>query len=119
MRQTLNALPYRDRWWLIILCATGIAAYCLPWLVNRGTGLTFGAYDLAEWTSLHPAVRGGNPPLLASLLLRLPLACFGLVAAMTLWPNNKGKRLTLIFLVAIALLPPIEFFTQYRDDSNY
>jgi hypothetical protein len=119
MNPTANAVPYRYDWWPLLICAAGITAYCLPWLTNPGVGLSFGAYDLAEWTSLHPAVRGGNPALLTSLLLRLPLACIGLVTALLIWKHSPIKRILFIFVLGIALLPPLEFFTQYRDDLNY
>jgi hypothetical protein len=119
MRRLSNLIPKRSQFWFISLCILGIVAYFIPWLINPGNGLSFGAYDLAEWASLHPAIRGGNPPFLASLLLRLSLACFGLVIATTLWKQKRGWHIVFIFLVGIALLPPIEFFTLYRDDPNY
>jgi len=100
-----------------------LIAYALPWLVNPGVSLTPGGYDLAEWASIHPAVRFGNPPLITSLLLRFPLACIALLAAL----NTSVKRfswrwwLKVVFvgLIAAALLPPFEFFTIFRDDPNY
>ncbi|MEO8612082.1 MAG: hypothetical protein ABI690_29565 [Chloroflexota bacterium] len=109
----------QTRRWLIVIFIVGLVAYCLPWVVNRGSSLSFGAYDLAEWASLHPTVRGSNPALVTSLLLRLPLACFGIVIASTLWKQRPGWRIVFLLLVGIALLPPLEFFTQYRDDPNY
>lgn len=101
------------------LFALGCAAYSWPWLINPGNGLSFSAYDLAEWTSLHPSVRGSNPALLTSLFLRLPLACLGLIFAIGFLQGKPRTRLMLVFLIALALLPPLEFFTQYRDDPNY
>ena len=110
-----------NRLYLLVggLFALGGAAYSLPWLTNPGSGLSFGAYDLAEWASLHPAVRGGNPAFLTSLLLRLPLACLGLIITVGLLQIKLRSRIFLTFLIALALLPPLEFFTQYRDDPNY
>ena len=52
--------------------------------------LKFGAYDLAEWTSLHPSVRSGNPALLTALLLRVPLACLGLIICMGFLQKTLG-----------------------------
>lgn len=101
------------------LLLLGCIAYSLPWLMNPGNGLTFGAYDLAEWTSLHPAVRGGNPALLTALLLRVPLACLGLIVSIGFLRGRLGFAIGVIVLTGIALLPPLEFFTQFRDDPNY
>ena len=119
MKLSQQSIMKQSQSWLIILGILGLVAYCLPWLTNSGSSLSLGAYDLAEWASLHPAIRGANPPLLMSLLLRLPLACFGLVITPTLLMHSSGKRIAFLLLLGIALLPPLEFFTQYRDDPNY
>jgi hypothetical protein len=87
-------------------------------MMNPGVGLSLGAYDLAEWSSLHPAVRASNPPLLTAFLLRFPLACLALIAAF-MPSERRWPRLMLALFLAIALMPPIEFFTQYREDPNY
>jgi hypothetical protein len=115
----MNQYSLRSGLWIGALFLLGCAAYSLPWLANHSTGLSFGAYDLAEWASLHPAVRGANPTLLASFLLRLPLACLGLLCFIGLYRENLWLRLIFLALIGIALLPPLEFFTQYRDDPNY
>jgi hypothetical protein len=115
----MNQHSFRSGLWIGALFLLGCAAYSLPWLANHSTGLSFGAYDLAEWASLHPTVRAGNPTLLASFLLRLPLACLGLLGFIGIFRANLWLRLSLLMLIGIALLPPLEFFTQYRDDPNY
>ncbi len=107
--------------WILILLA--LAAYSLPWVINPGASLNPGAYDLAEWTSLHPTVRNGNPPLLTTLLLRgqLVLLAF-IVAAKTPRPILTGKwTLSALSVIAIAAasLPPFEYFTEARNDPNY
>jgi hypothetical protein len=101
------------------LLLLGCITYNLPWLINPSNGLSFGAYDLAEWMSLHPTVRSGNPTLLTTLLLRLPLAHLGLIVSIGFLRERLGFAITVIMLTAIALLPPLEFFTQFRDDPNY
>lgn len=101
-----------------ILIALGLLAYILPWLHNPPAGLTFAAYDLAEWSSLHPAVRDTNPPLLTSLFLRIPLPCLLLGALFATKQQSKGILL-ITLLIAAALLPPFEFLTQFRSDPNY
>jgi hypothetical protein len=119
MKTDMNWKPNTSQLLAAGLLLLGCAAYCLPWLTNPGSGLSLGAYDLAEWTSLHPAVRSGNPALLTTLLLRLPLACLGLIISIGLLRGKLGFAFLLIVLTGIALLPPLEFFTQYRDDPNY
>ncbi len=94
-----------------------LALYALPWLVNPGVSLTPGAYDLAEWTSLHPAVRGETPALLTSFLLRLPLVCVGLLIAFSA-RGNKLVPAIAVLLIAAGLLPPLEF-VRALGDVNY
>ncbi len=80
-------------------------------------------FDLAEWTSLHPAVRASSPTLLTSLLLRMPhvmlafalaLAANGLTDARMRWIVRA-----VAVLLALRMVPPMEFFTETRDDPNY
>jgi len=93
-----------------------LVLYLLPWLVNPSVSLSPNGYDLAEWASLHPAVREATPALLTSLLLRLPLACLALLIAFT---TRRGLLPALIVLIAAAaLLPPPEF-VKALDDPNY
>jgi hypothetical protein len=79
--------------------------YLLPWVVNPEASLTPNGYELAEWTSLHPVVRGGNPPLVPSLLLRLPLVCIPLVVAFSARQRSPLAAL-LVLVVSAGLLPP-------------
>lgn len=101
--------------------AAAIIVYLLPWVSNPGVGLTFGGYDLAEWSSLHPAVRADG--LTTSLLLRLPpvffILSFVLLAASRPFSTEWWGVGFVIVLGTVALLPPLEFFTVFRDDPNY
>ena len=93
-----------------------LVLYLFPWLINPSVSLSPNGYDLAEWASLHPAVRDATPALLTSLLLRLPLACLALLIAFTM---RRGLLPALIMLIAAAaLLPPPEFI-KALDDPNY
>ena len=56
------------RWRFLLLA---LIAYSLPWVVGPGAALTLNAYDLAEWTSLHPAVRTAALPFALTFGLRL------------------------------------------------
>lgn len=104
---------------LTLLIALVAVAYCIPWVINPNIGLSLGGYDLAEWTSIHPTVRGSTPALLTTLLLRLPLVCLAIATTLVTFPQRPVLRLTLALLVAASLLPPIEFFTQSSGDPNY
>ena len=101
-----------------VLVVLGFIAYTIPWVSNPGAALTLNAYDLAEWTSLHPAVRGATPPLFVTFCLRLiPLL---LVTLMVLEPAATWLgRIALPWLIAVALLPPLEFFSGNFNDINY
>lgn len=108
----------RPAWlfWLLLLLA--LLSYSLPWVITPGVSLSLGAVDLAEWASLHPAVRAASPPLLISFLLRMPLMILALIVAFANY-RSRWPRVFVVLLIAAALLPPLEFFTQYRDDPNY
>ncbi len=101
----------------VLLVLLALVAYCMPWLLNPGVSLSFGVYDLAEWTSLHPAVRASSLPLLLTLLLRLPLVCLAAIVGFS--RSHILLRAAFVLIVTAALLPPLEFFTQYPDDPNY
>jgi hypothetical protein len=98
---------------IYVLIALMLALYLFPWLVNPGASLTPNAYDLAEWASLHPAVREAN--LLTSFLLRLPLACLALTVAFT--GQRSPLRALVMVALSLAVLRP-EFFTALGD-PNY
>lgn len=95
-----------------------LAFYLLPWSSHRSTSLTLQAYDLAEWTSLHPEVREGQMPLLVTALLRLPLLCLGLLLALNPLGGKRWLSWLAVLLFALALLPPVSFIRQL-DNTNY
>jgi hypothetical protein len=109
--------------WIILLLLVGVVAYHLPWIGHSTAGWTMHAYDFAEWTSLHPAVRGSSPPLFTSYLLRMPQAA--LVIALALATGGlRDARLRWLgwgfaALLALRFLPPTEFFTGAGGDPNY
>lgn len=101
-----------------------LLAYVTPWIVNPSAGLTLGAYDLAEWASLHPEVRNSSPALLTSLLLRLPLSLFALLVGFCApLPALRSYGWWVAFMIVLFLtasaLPPLEFFIEAREDTNY
>lgn len=109
-----------NRWpWLVL----ALAAYYLPWVYHRAAALTFNANDLAEWTSLAPAVRSATIPFLVPLLLRAVLAflalLYGLQAACAHKALGRWGFAVLAMILAITLLPPAEFLRGAWDDANY
>jgi hypothetical protein len=120
MHSSVNAPRCTDRYlWLLMLLA--LAAYAAPWVVNPGVSFSPNAYDLAEWASIHPTSRIGSPPLFTSLLLRLPLVLLGLLVAFGEYRRSIPRWLAIgyLLLIAVALLPPLEFFTSASTDTNY
>jgi hypothetical protein len=103
---------------LFLLFIFLLIAYLVPWVVNPGASLTLGGYDLAEWTSLHPAVVGETPPLLTTFLLRLPLVCVTIALAFFIMPeqNNRIVGGIVLLLMGFALLPPLEILD---DPGNW
>lgn len=98
-------------------------AYNLPWISSRSAGLTMDAFDLAEWTSLNPAVITSSPSLLTTLLLRLiPLFVIAMLTINTS-PSRKSNgwwiSAFVTLVVAIAMFPPLEFLTSDRGNINY
>ena len=106
---------------LPLLIMFALIGYCLPWVLTPASGLSLGAYDLAEWSSLHPVVRQTIPFLWTTLALRIPLAILGILLATYVRKISHQIPIAILCLLvaAIALLPPLEFFTTYRDDPNY
>jgi hypothetical protein len=112
----------RDRWLRWPWALGAVLAFYLPWITNPAAALTFNAYDLAEWTSLRPDVRGGAIPLLAPLLLRAVLGLIALLFGLRALNHAGWQRwlyAALALALAITLLPPLDFFRGAFDDPNY
>jgi hypothetical protein len=109
------------RWIILALVLIALVGYILPWLHSHAAGLTLGAYDLAEWSSLHPEVRTSAPWLLTTLLLRLPLIMLGWITALAA-PERRSPgwwlHSTVVVALLVALLPPLEFLNAPAD-VNY
>ena len=101
---------------IIIIIPIALLAYLIPWAVNTSTGLTLGAYDLAEWLSLHPAT---HPTRLPSLFLRGQLLLITLSIALSvnkpLFTIGWWLRLIAVLLLTVAQLPPPEFLAWTGD----
>ncbi len=110
--------------WVVACLALALVGYHVPWYTHETAGFTMHAYDLAEWTSLHPAVRSSSPPMLTSFLLRAPL--WAMITALALaanWPHDARWRWVLrglAALLALRFVPPTDFFTGgASNDPNY
>jgi hypothetical protein len=110
-------------WWIAEGLALGLICYYLPWYTHETAGFTTHAFDLAEWSSIHPAVRAESPAMLTSFLLRAPQ--LALIVALALAANKLSDVRARWILRGIALLlvlrfvPPSDFFSNARDDPNY
>ncbi len=103
----------------LVLFAAGLLAYSLPWIAGPGASLTLNAYDLAEWTSLHPWVRTANPPLVVTFMLRALPALLALLLFTTVARSWRRYAALIVFIVAVALLPPAAFFSSAFNDPNF
>ncbi|MCL4239179.1 MAG: hypothetical protein KJ047_13130 [Anaerolineae bacterium] len=107
----------------VIGLALALACIYAPWYTHSTAAFTLNAFDLAEWTSLHPAVRASSPALLTSFLLRAPQLT--LVAALALLANGFGDARArwllraAALLIALRFLPPREFFGSAASDPNF
>jgi phosphoglycerol transferase MdoB-like AlkP superfamily enzyme len=113
---------FRPKWLRWPWLWGAVLAYYLPWVVNPAAALTFNAYDLAEWTSLPPSVRGGSIPLLAPFLLRGVLGLLALLFGLRALQHTDWQRWLHVLLalgLAITLMPPLDFFRGTFDDANY
>ncbi len=105
-----------------LLIFIALIAYHLPWQGHPSAAFTLNAYDLAEYASIHPAARYSTFPLLAPLMLRLPLAALALILILQGRPAlswETALHWALALIIIMRLLPPPEFFTSARDDPNY
>jgi hypothetical protein len=113
-----NTIPFAEFFALILL---GLACYVLPQINTPALAWRLGGYDLAEWVSIHPSVRA-DAGMTSALLLRLPLVCFTLLIA-GLAGLQRGWSRVLLFaaalILAVAQLPPFEFFSFAGNDPNY
>lgn len=102
----------------LLLLTVAFLSYLLPWVVNPPAGLTLHAYDLAEWTSLHPQVRSVEPILMTTALLRIPMLCLAIIMALMSSQKNAGWLRIVVVIFAVGLLPPLESVRQL-DNANY
>lgn len=107
---------------IAVIVSAALTAYVTPWVHSPSTALTLTAYDLAEWTTLHPVSRSAALPYFAALLLRWHLAALcALIALFAPPPPFKGlwwAHALAVLVLIVAQLPPPEFVTQLND-GNY
>lgn len=103
--------------WIWLMAGLVLVSCLLPWVTLPGAGLSLNPTDLAEWTSLAPAVRAQTPALLTTFLLRTPLVIAALLVALAA-DQRRAWAALLIALLAVAQLPPFEFLAD-SGNSNY
>jgi uncharacterized membrane protein YhaH (DUF805 family) len=113
----------RRVWWVIVVLIVAMACYALPWYVHDTAAFTTNAFDLAEWASLHPAVRSSSPPMLTSFLLRFPqvMLVFALALAANGLHDARSRWIwrAVAVIPALRFFPPSDFFTIASADPNY
>jgi len=113
----------RRAWFLLATLALAMVCYQMPWFVHQTAGFTMNAFDLAEWASLHPAVRSSSPPMLTSFLLRAPqlvlVFAFVLVTNRLADPCGRWLMRGIAVLPLARFFPPVDFFSSARGDPNY
>jgi uncharacterized membrane protein YhaH (DUF805 family) len=113
----------RRAWWVVVALIVATACYELPWYVHHTAGFTTNAFDLAEWASLHPAVRSSSPPMLTSFLLRFPqvVLVFALALAANGLHDARSRWIwrAVAVIPALRFFPPSDFFTSASADPNY
>lgn len=115
--------PARQAAGIILALIVALAAYYIPWTDHPTAGFTMNGFDLAEWASLHPAVRASAPPMLASFWLRAPQVALAiglaLAASMLADPRWRTVGWAAALLIALRFIPPVEFILSARGDPNY
>jgi hypothetical protein len=113
----------RRAWLVVFGLILATACYYAPWVVHKTAAFTTNAFDLAEWSSLHPAVRSSSPPMLTSFLLRFPqlmlVLAFALAANGLHDPRWRWIWRGVALLLALRFFPPSDFFTSATADPNY
>ena len=101
------------------LLLLALLSYLLPWFAAPSAAMTLNAWDLAEWTSLHPSQHVAAPPLITPLLLRVQLPIFSLLLCLICRPRaQRGLAIAGVLALALAQLPPLEFARELGD-PNY
>ncbi len=108
----------------VLFAVLAVIGTYLPWTWwQGGAAFSVNVYDLAEWMSLVPRVRFGEPPLLTPGLMRLVPALLAVVLCVSAQETKRrGLRWLLRALalqLCIGLLPPVEFLRGQLGDPNY
>lgn len=101
------------------LVLLGLFGYVQPWLAAPSGSMTLNAFDLAEWTSLHPAQRATSPPMLTPLMLRLQLLILSVIlGALPAGPRVRACAAIMILVLTLAQLPPLDILYD-PNNLNY
>ncbi|TVR22237.1 MAG: hypothetical protein EA396_06100 [Anaerolineaceae bacterium] len=112
------------RWLIFILLILAGGAYTLTWVNTPPVALSFNAYDLAEWVTLHPVAENTSHPMQTALMLRLALVLLIWMLALHVRynfnANGRGRWAGYAVLLALlaAIFPPLEILTEPQN-TNY
>ena len=112
----------RDMLPLMLILLAWVGTY-FPWSFAGIAAFNANLYDLAEWSSLNPVVRAEPLPLLATFCLRAMVGLLAVLltvqAAHRPWRSLAWGLRGLALLIAVGLLPPLDFFRGQFNDPNY
>lgn len=112
------------RWFVLILLTSASIAYALTWLNTPPVALSYNAYDLAEWATLHPIAENVMHPMRTALFLRLALVSLVWMLALHIKCNfevgSRGRWIGYALLLAliVAVFPPLEILNEPQN-ANY
>lgn len=109
--------------WLVALAfglvLVGLFGFAQPWIVAPSGSMTLNAFDLAEWTSLHPTQRATSPPMLTPLMLRLQLLILSVIlGALPTGSSARACAAIMILVLTLAQLPPLDIVYD-PNNLNY
>lgn len=112
-------MPTRTNWRIWLIGIALIGAYTLAWVTATPSSLSLNAYDLAEWSNLHPQAQ---PALWQAAILRGQLLLIAALLALHR-PQRLNSLAGLLFTAGmialiIAQLPPVEFLRTQNDPNQ-
>lgn len=105
--------------WVVLFMAYG--AYMMVWISTPLAGLSFNAYDLADWVVIYPPTPNRPDSLMISMGLRLlPILLIWIASfyVQSLKENRYWLGLGLLGILMLSVAPPPELLTE-RDNPDH